>query len=201
MFLPLPTFHAINFGCRANQADGAALEQELSRRGFAASGDAARADVVIVNSCTVTASADGEARQIVRHIHRENPTARILVTGCYAQRRPEKIAALPGVRWVVGNSHKTGIGQVLSEARSSTAAGKDFVPLETLRGSPIRAATVSERAKNMLPGCDLPALEHFSRYCSSAGQAPQGRQILAHGASRGKPARFELSPGRGERDN
>ncbi|MBI4464138.1 MAG: tRNA (N(6)-L-threonylcarbamoyladenosine(37)-C(2))-methylthiotransferase MtaB, partial [Acidobacteria bacterium] len=82
----MPNFLTINFGCRANQADGAALEKELSQRGFAAAADASQAEVVIVNSCTVTAAADQDVRQIVRRIHRENPAARILVTGCYAQR-------------------------------------------------------------------------------------------------------------------
>ncbi|MBI4444157.1 MAG: tRNA (N(6)-L-threonylcarbamoyladenosine(37)-C(2))-methylthiotransferase MtaB [Acidobacteria bacterium] len=196
----MPTFHTVNFGCRANQADGAAVEQELAQRGFAAAGDAARADVVIVNSCTVTASADQQARQIVRRIHRENPAARILVTGCYAQRRPQELADLDGVRWVVGNSHKTEIASVLSEQCGSSARPQDFVPLKTLRDPLIRAATPSEPRPlasghpQAHPNGDLPALEHFPRYCSSPGQAPQGRKIIAHGASRGKPARFELSP-------
>ena len=67
---------------------------------------AAEAEVVILNTCTVTASADQDARAAIRRIHRENPDARILVTGCYAQRAPEELSALPGVSLVVGNSHK-----------------------------------------------------------------------------------------------
>lgn len=74
---------------------------------MAAAGAIAEADVVVLNTCTVTASADDEVRQVVRKIHRDQPTTRILVTGCYAQRAPEELAALPGVEWVVGNSHKT----------------------------------------------------------------------------------------------
>ena len=64
------------------------------------------AEVVVLNTCTVTASADQDARAAIRRIHRENPGARILVTGCYAQRAPEELSALPGVSLVVGNSHK-----------------------------------------------------------------------------------------------
>ena len=96
-----------NFGCRATQADGAAIEAELSARGLSRVSERRVADVVVVNTCTVTAQADQDARQAVRRIHRENPEAEILVTGCYAQRRPEELADLAGVRWVVGNSHKT----------------------------------------------------------------------------------------------
>src|SRR5271166_6578663 len=101
-------FHIQNFGCRATQADGAALEAQLAARGLAPD-DRGTADVVILNTCTVTAEADADARSAIRRVHRENPAARILVTGCYAQRAPEELAKMPGVEWVVGNSHKTSI--------------------------------------------------------------------------------------------
>ena len=100
------TYHVENFGCRATQADGAAIERQLRERGLARAGAAGDAEVVVLNTCTVTASADQDARATIRRIHRENPEARILVTGCYAQRAPEELAALPGVSLVVGNSHK-----------------------------------------------------------------------------------------------
>ena len=64
------------------------------------------ADVVIVNTCSVTAEADRAARAFIRRAHRLNPDAHIVVTGCYAQRAPEELAALAGVAAVVGNSHK-----------------------------------------------------------------------------------------------
>jgi len=105
-----------NFGCRATQADGAALEAQLAARGFECANDRHAADFVILNTCTVTASADEDVRQALRRAHRENPQSRILVTGCYAQRAPEELASLPGVEWVVGNSHKTEIAGLLDEA-------------------------------------------------------------------------------------
>jgi threonylcarbamoyladenosine tRNA methylthiotransferase MtaB len=107
------TFFIQNFGCRATQADGAALEASLLNRGFepAARGTA---ELVILNTCTVTSAADEEVRHTVRRVRRENPGARILVTGCYAQRAPGELAALPGVSWVVGNSHKTQIPDLLA---------------------------------------------------------------------------------------
>jgi threonylcarbamoyladenosine tRNA methylthiotransferase MtaB len=100
------SFYVENFGCRATQADGAAIERQLSEKGLVRSVDANGAQVVVLNTCTVTASADQDARATIRRIHRQNPDARILVTGCYAQRAPDEIAALPGVSLVVGNSHK-----------------------------------------------------------------------------------------------
>ena len=113
--MPNPrTFHVRNFGCRATQADGAALGAELTARGLQAGSAASAADVVVVNTCTVTHQADQDARQAIRRIHRENPGAEILVTGCYAQRRPDELAALDGVKWVVGNSHKSEIGEIIA---------------------------------------------------------------------------------------
>ncbi|MGB9256760.1 MAG: MiaB/RimO family radical SAM methylthiotransferase, partial [Candidatus Korobacteraceae bacterium] len=102
----MATYHVENFGCRATQADGAAIERQLLERGLERAGDASAAEVVVLNTCTVTAAADQDARSAIRRIHRENPGARILVTGCYAQRAPEELSAIPGVNLVIGNSHK-----------------------------------------------------------------------------------------------
>jgi len=110
---PQQSFLVHNFGCRASQADGAAIESGLVGQGLVPVGSYDVADWVVLNTCTVTSNADDDLRQAVRRVHRENPAARILVTGCYAQRSPEEIAALPGVSMVVGNSHKTQIPDLI----------------------------------------------------------------------------------------
>ncbi|HWY07454.1 MAG TPA: hypothetical protein VNY24_11390, partial [Candidatus Acidoferrales bacterium] len=91
----MPTFFIQQFGCRATQADGAALERQLLDRGCTPASDAANATIIVVNTCTVTASADSQARDAIRKIHAQNPAAQVIVTGCYAQRAPEELAALP----------------------------------------------------------------------------------------------------------
>src|SRR5271157_4128374 len=88
----MSTFHLLNFGCRASQADGAALKKQLLDAGLREVESAEHSRVAILNTCTVTADADAEVRQVIRRIHRANPRCRILVTGCYAQRAPEEIA-------------------------------------------------------------------------------------------------------------
>lgn len=108
----MPGFFVQSFGCRATQADGATLERQLATQGLSPAGSAREADVVVLNTCTVTAAADQDARASIRRIHRENPSAKIMVTGCYAQRAPQEIAALPGVTWVVGNSHKHRVAEI-----------------------------------------------------------------------------------------
>ncbi len=110
----MTTFSIENFGCRATQADAAAIEQALRGKGFARVREHSEAAIVVLNTCTVTAAADAQARDAVRRVHASNPNARILVSGCYAQRAPEDLAELAGVRWIVGNSHLAEISDVLS---------------------------------------------------------------------------------------
>ncbi len=136
----MATFSIENFGCRATQADAAAIESQLLSRGFSKAASHAAADVIVLNTCTVTAAADAQARDSVRHIHRANPAARIVVTGCYAQRAPEDLAPLDGVAWVVGNSHQTEIAQLLEPAARLSAGGREFVPLSQLEVEPLSLA-------------------------------------------------------------
>jgi threonylcarbamoyladenosine tRNA methylthiotransferase MtaB len=98
-------YAVITFGCRVNQADSLGLEAELRARGAIAV-PADRAEFVIVNTCSVTASADQGARQVIRRLARENPAARIIATGCYATRCAGEVAALPGVVAVIPNESK-----------------------------------------------------------------------------------------------
>ncbi|MBE3099631.1 MAG: MiaB/RimO family radical SAM methylthiotransferase, partial [Planctomycetes bacterium] len=99
------TYAILTFGCRVNQADSFGFERDLRSRG-ASAGSVEQADLVVVNTCSVTATADQGARQAIRRIARVNPTARIVVTGCYATRRPADLENLPGVVRIVGNDDK-----------------------------------------------------------------------------------------------
>ena len=84
----------VTFGCRVNQADSLRIEEDLRARGASAA-PSHDADLVVVNTCSVTATADQGARQTIRRIARDNPAARIVVTGCYATRSADELAALP----------------------------------------------------------------------------------------------------------
>jgi len=121
------SFFVENFGCRATQADGAAIERQMLERGLVRAEAAAQAQVVVLNTCTVTASADQDVRSSIRRIHRDNPECQIVVTGCYAQRAPEELAKIPGVNWVVGNSHK----HAIAEVACNSAPASSFVLLES----------------------------------------------------------------------
>src|SRR5438067_11566981 len=112
-------YAVVTFGCRVNQADSLGFEEELrAAGGTAAAPD--EADLVVINTCSVTATADQGARQTIRRIARDNPGARIVVTGCYATRRPHEIAALANVAHVVCNDSKPHL-LPLSFARSASS--------------------------------------------------------------------------------
>jgi threonylcarbamoyladenosine tRNA methylthiotransferase MtaB len=106
-------FTVLSFGCRANQADSCQIERDLRAGGGmpAASGSA---DVVVVNTCSVTAAADAASRRAIRCVARVNPRAQIVATGCYATRKPEDVARLPGVARLVPNAGKPQIAEALA---------------------------------------------------------------------------------------
>jgi threonylcarbamoyladenosine tRNA methylthiotransferase MtaB len=117
-------YSIVTFGCRVNQADSLQLEEDLRRRGCELA-NAENADLVIVNTCSVTASADQGARQTIRRIARLNPDAKIVATGCYATRRPDDVAALPGVVRVVRNDDKLQAADLLDVPTSERFGSGD----------------------------------------------------------------------------
>ncbi len=113
----------MTFGCRVNQADSLGFEEELLARGGVAA-PPEHADLVVVNTCSVTATADQGARQTIRRIARDNPAARIVVTGCYATRRPDEIGDLPNVSRVVPNDDKPRLIQLIGADFGLTTAAR-----------------------------------------------------------------------------
>lgn len=138
----MPRFFIENFGCRATEADAAALRGGLCAAGLAPEANPRHAEVVVLNTCTVTAAADAQAREAVRAIHRDNPRAAVIVTGCYAQRAPEELASLPGVALVAGNSRQPEIPALAASlatarrAAARSASEHNFVPLHRLDADP-----------------------------------------------------------------
>ena len=135
----MTTFYIEQFGCRATQADGAALERQLLERGCLSVRNASTADIVVVNTCTVTVSADAQAREAIRRLHAANPNVRVIVTGCYAQRAPEELSQLPGVAWVVGNSHKPQIPNLIDTISVPTEPSRSngLLPLSAISPAPL----------------------------------------------------------------
>jgi threonylcarbamoyladenosine tRNA methylthiotransferase MtaB len=206
----VPRFHVHNFGCRASQADGAAIEAALLNRGFDRTPNSRDAELVVLNSCTVTAFADEDVRKTVRRVHRENPDARILVTGCYAQRAPEEIAVLPGVAWVVGNSHKIQIPDIVSAPEEVPYHGQirvgdifaqqDFLsaPVEDASGDRTRPnLKIQDGCNNRCSFCIIPFVRGRSRSAPAEqvveqvrNLAERYREVVLSGINLGRWGRF-----------
>ncbi len=168
----------VTFGCRVNQADSLRLEEDLRRRGGEPA-PAAAADLVIVNTCSVTATADQGARQTIRRIARENPTAKIVVTGCYATRRPAELQALPNVVRVVKNDDKLDLGALAGWTTAERFAGGDGpcgAPLEPgMAGRTAFTLRVQTGCEELCAYCIIPSTRGASRSLPLADVAAEAR--------------------------
>ena len=143
-------FAIVTFGCRVNQSDSLRLEEDLRRRGGEPS-SSADADIVVVNTCSVTATADQGARQTIRRIARENPRAQIVATGCYATRRPDELASLPGVVRVVRNDLKLDLDTILGPSTAERFGPGDGPCGETIQPGMAGRTAFTLRVQT---GCD-----------------------------------------------
>lgn len=144
-------FAVVTFGCRVNQADSQRVEDDLRSRG-ATEVAPETADVLVVNTCSVTASADQAARQTIRRIVRSNPDVQVVVTGCYATRRESEVRALPNVVRVMPNDVKDNLVDVLAEAPTTAVrfgTGDDVCGLAGIDGRARTAVTLRVQT-----GCD-----------------------------------------------
>ena len=171
-------YAVVTFGCRVNQADSLGVEAALTAAGATAV-SSETADVVLVNTCSVTASADQGARQTIRRIHRENPGARIVVTGCFASRAPVEVAALPGVSAIVPNTAKSTLLPLLGVASAEGPCGR--VPGPGLMGRTawtLRAQTGCDEACSY---CIIPKTRGTSRSRTLGDILAELRRVLAAG--------------------
>ncbi len=110
-----PKIFIATFGCRTNQADSASIREDFVAAGYEETLRHEDADVIVVNSCTVTHRSDQQVRQLTRRMLRENPAAQVFVTGCYAQRSPESLSGIRGLSGVVGNTRKSDLLQIAAD--------------------------------------------------------------------------------------
>jgi threonylcarbamoyladenosine tRNA methylthiotransferase MtaB len=120
-------FKVATLGCRTNQYESQAYSDQLHQLGYAPAEEGEEAELCIVNTCTVTESADSSSRRQIRLLARQNPGARIIVTGCLAERHPDALRSLPGVDLVVSNKEKENLlSQVFPEEEIPEFAIRQF---------------------------------------------------------------------------
>jgi threonylcarbamoyladenosine tRNA methylthiotransferase MtaB len=180
-----------SFGCRASQADGAGIEASFRDRGFEAVRDPGAADLLVVNTCTVTHSADVDARRTIRTLHRDYPNAKIAVTGCYAQRAPNELVGIEGVEWVVGNAEKAHIASVVLSDREAYHGGvavSGFDPNGSFLATPVRDVRedrtrpnlkVQDGCSNACSFCIIPSVRGRSRSAPAESVTEQVRDLAS----------------------
>jgi threonylcarbamoyladenosine tRNA methylthiotransferase MtaB len=185
------TFHLVNFGCRASQSEGASIQEQLAQSGVVESSSPYDANVVVVNTCTVTAEADRDVRQTIRRIASRNPDAQIVVTGCYAQRAPEELAVLPQVRYVVGNSHKPLVPEFVQNASRGHAeifCSDIFLERELRPAAHLGSGGRTRAIVKIQDGCNancsfciIPTVRGRSRSLEPEAVLDEIRQLVARG--------------------
>ncbi|HUI65816.1 MAG TPA: tRNA (N(6)-L-threonylcarbamoyladenosine(37)-C(2))-methylthiotransferase MtaB, partial [Bacteroidota bacterium] len=145
----MPKASLTTLGCKLNSAETAAIGQQFLRRGYTLVEFGDPSDVAVINTCSVTARADRECRQLIRRALRSNPSPVVIVTGCYAQLEPEEVASISGVDFVLGTREKfdlfAHIGNPSKQQRpqvrvSDIQSADDFGPaFTTFEGDQTRA--------------------------------------------------------------
>ncbi len=151
------------FGCKLNFAETSSVGRMLADRGFVRAIDGATPDIIVVNTCSVTELADRKCRQAIRSLVRRYPDATILVTGCYAQLKPEEVADIPGVDIVIGTNAKARLAEYIDRWDAEHAAIRDVVPSKELREF-VPACSADDRTRHFLKvqdGCD-----YYCSYCT-----------------------------------
>jgi threonylcarbamoyladenosine tRNA methylthiotransferase MtaB len=191
---PVPSVFFKSIGCRTNQEEMVVLCGNLLRKGYSIAADESEADIIIFNTCSVTAATEAKTFRLLKSIARGVPDARILVTGCLAQQYPEKLIHIPGVEWVVGNSLKNSIDTVLGGIRGVfhediTAAAEQVLPINTEIVSPDQIPLKRTRfSLKIQEGCDfrctyciVPRLRGPSRCVSSREAVKVFRRAISMG--------------------
>jgi len=171
------TVSIVTLGCKTNQFESAAMSEQLQKAGYRQVDFDAGAELVIVNTCTVTAATDSQSRNLIRRARRINPQSRVVVTGCYAQIDPESLAELPGVALVIGNEEKKDFLQRLTVLdddlpQVSVADIRQVALAETL---PLHSFEQRSRAFVQIQnGCDA-----FCSYCIIPYARGRSRSVAA----------------------
>ncbi len=156
-------FKIITLGCKVNQYESVYISEELIKRAWKPQIKDSHVDLVIINTCIVTQKASHQSRQEIRKALRENPNAKIVVTGCYSQVYPEELKEIKGVSLIIGNKYKTKIPELIESTihRKNYVITDNFSKKELFQYMPISRFDGKTRAfLKIQDGC-----ESFCSYC------------------------------------
>lgn len=178
------------FGCKLNFAETSAIAAEFASRGIVKAETGESPDVILINSCSVTEEADKKCRQTVRSLHRRHPRAAIILTGCYAQLKPDEAASLDGVVVVAGNDKKSLILNYLDRWLADGAPQREVIAAKDIRAF-TPSCSRGDRTRYFLKvqdGCDcwctyctIPAARGRSRSATVSQLVDQARAVANAG--------------------
>lgn len=175
----------VTLGCKTNQFESAAMLEQLVNSGYQQVDFSAGAELVIVNTCTVTAATDSQSRNLIRRAQRLNPAARIVVTGCYAQINPAALRKLPGVSLIIGNEEKKELLRLLLQTQENSAS-EVFVEVSDIRAAencnPLDLQTFAQRSRAFVQiqnGCDAFCSYCIIPYARGASRSVAVKQVVA----------------------
>lgn len=179
-------------GCRTNQEEMTALAPELTARGCVMVDTLTDADVIVLNTCSVTGDTESKTRRLVNTFAKQAPSARIMLTGCLAQQLPERLKELPGTEWVVGNTEKRFIPDILAGdpgifhhdftgSNDALAIFDEHVPDPLTAGRTRFSVKVQEGCNFRCAYCIVPDLRGPSRSSAYAGVIDRVRRAADAG--------------------
>lgn len=182
--------HYHTFGCKANQYDTERMRQEAEARGAVTVDDRRQADVVVVNTCTVTNQAEADARRFIRRLHRDHPAASIVVAGCSAALKPERYREMPGVIDVIRGHDAVAVGVAVGSSRSPSAAsglaqielrtGLDRIDTEPIGGTLLRRRAGASRGwLKVQDGCDRKCSFCATRLARGTSRSRAPEEVVA----------------------
>lgn len=158
-------------GCKLNFAETSTIGRMLEERGIRRARNGEPVDICIINTCSVTELADKKCRQTIRRISRQHPEAVVVVTGCYAQLKPEEIARIPGVDMVLGAGEKGKIAQYLDKLQKKKKPTYSPPPVRKSTISPLRVHEATAHATFSKCKTAATISAHIARYPTPGAEA------------------------------
>lgn len=157
----MKTVKFYTLGCKVNQYETQVIREQFLRGGFEEIDNGKIADIYIINTCTVTANADRDSRRLISQVHRQNPQAKIVVTGCYTELDSDEIAKIPGVTHIIKNKDKNRIIELLNEPNELSEHNE--IGISSFKGHTRAFLKIQDGCNNSCSYCKVPLVRGISR--------------------------------------
>lgn len=160
----MKTVKFFTLGCKVNQYETQVIREKFIRGGFKELSDTQPADIYVINTCTVTQTADSKSRYFIHHAHRQNPQAKIIVTGCYTELDSDEIARIPGIAHIVKNKEKYSIPELLNEYNELNGHNElNGIGISSFSGHTRAFLKIQDGCNNHCSYCKVPKVRGLSR--------------------------------------